>query len=174
MKIIIYLTLFLIFQPCLNSFLATYTIYNLENINQIQYRFVNENLWNNFEVFLQKDQQSQLEEKIKGKWIRIGTYDENGNLFENENKRKKYYQTFTNDGRMILDPSIFRDNASKHGLEFSYSDIPNFRWKIKLPNILEISSPETGTIEDFFYFKSDTLVIKTQLGYSTILVKDDL
>jgi len=64
--------------------------------------------------------------------------------------------------------------TTKHGLEFSYSDIPNFRWKIKLLNILEISSPETGTIEDFFYFKSDTLVIKTQLGYSTILVKDDL
>lgn len=109
---------------------------------------------------------------LVGKWIQLVTYDADGKVFEAETKNKKYYTVFTEDGRMIVDPRMFRDNFQKHGLDFSYSDIPNFTWKVQLPNILIISVPQNMSYKEMYRIKGDTLVTTTNVGYRTIFVRE--
>jgi len=114
---------------------------------------------------------AHIDSALMGKWIRLGTYDSNGKIFESGTGKKKYYKTFTDDGRLIEDPRLFRDNAEKNGLEFSYTDIPSFFWEIKSPNILITSSPGFGSFEEEYYIQNDSLILKTTGGFKTYFVR---
>ncbi len=113
-----------------------------------------------------------LHSELIGKWIRLGTYSSSGKIFEPGTKKKNYYRVFTDDGRLIEDPRYFRDNAQKNGFEFSYTDIPNFFWKVKSSNILITSSPGLGVFEEKFEFTGDSLIITTDRGSSTYFVRE--
>jgi hypothetical protein len=113
-----------------------------------------------------------IDSTLTGKWIRLGTYDSSGKIFESGTEKKNYYRTFTEDGRLIEDPRYFRDNAEKNGFEFSYTDIPSFFWKIKSLNILITSSPGQGSFEEEYYTQNDSLILKTTAGFKTYFVRD--
>ncbi len=113
-----------------------------------------------------------LDPKIMGKWIQLGSYYPSGEPTETDFSKKGYYSVFKNDGRLIVDSRMFRDDFAKNGLSFSYSDIPEFNWSVKLPNIFITSSPGLGSFEEEYHFQSDSLILTTDRGIKKYYVRD--
>lgn len=109
--------------------------------------------------------------KIIGKWIQLGTYDSKGNSTKADFSNKSYYREFLRDGRMIIDPRLFRDDAQKHGLPFSYQDIPNFRWKVEGSTILITATPNQIGFSEEFMINGDSLILKNDMGFKTYFIK---
>lgn len=116
-----------------------------------------------------------LDQKIIGKWIQLGSYYPSGELADPDTYKKGYYMVFTKDGRIIVDSRMFRDALSKDGLSstFSYSDIPNFNWRVKPKNILVTSSPSLSSFEEEYFFKGDSLILITDRGIKKYYIRDN-
>jgi hypothetical protein len=115
--------------------------------------------------------QDKASNNIIGKWIQLGTYDSKGNSTKADFSNKSYYREFLRDGRMIIDPRLFRDDAQKHGLPFSYQDIPNFRWKVEGSTILITATPNQIGFSEEFMIKGDSLILKNDMGFKTYFIK---
>lgn len=135
--------------------------------------FANESKQTSFQEDLRKTKKLQENDsnKIIGKWIQLGTYDSNGNSTKADFSNKNYYREFLRDGRMIIDPRLFRDDAQKHGLPFSYQDIPNFRWKVEGSIILITATPNQIGFSEEFMIKGDSLILKNDMGFKTYFIK---
>ncbi|REG84724.1 hypothetical protein [Algoriphagus antarcticus] len=113
-----------------------------------------------------------LDPEIMGKWIQLGSHYPSGEPTEVDFSTKGYYKVFTKDGRIINDSRMFRDVSAKNGHSFSYSDIPDFNWSMRRPNILITSSPEFGSFEEEYYIQNDSLILKTTGGFKTYFVRE--
>ncbi len=112
-----------------------------------------------------------LNPELIGKWIQLGTYDASGKPVDGEYSGKGYYRIFTKDGRLIVDPQRFRDESSKNGRSFSYSDVPIFIWTTFKSNILDTNLPGIIEIEEEYLIKGDSLSLKTDKSYTTFFRK---
>lgn len=108
-------------------------------------------------------QKAERDPRLVGRWVMLFTKDAGGEIIKDEFYGKKYIETFTKDGRWIVDPQFFRDDAKKHGIEtpIDYSAIPTFEWKTINNEILIIDTSQ-GSQQVRYGFSADTL----HLGYS--------
>jgi hypothetical protein len=115
-----------------------------------------------------------LDPKIIGKWILLGSYFPSGEIADPSSFKKNYYKVFTKDGRIVIDSRMFRDALSKDGLSstFSYSDIPDFNWRVKPDKILVTSSPGLSSFEEEYFFQGDSLIFTTDRGIKKYYIRD--
>ncbi|REG84723.1 hypothetical protein [Algoriphagus antarcticus] len=112
-----------------------------------------------------------LNPELIGKWIQLETYDASGKPVDGEYSGKGYYRIYTKDGRLIVDPQRFRDESSKNGRSFSYSDVPTFIWTTFKSNILVTNLPGIIEIEEEYLIKGDSLSLKTDKNFITFFRK---
>ena len=125
---------------------------------------------------INKDEKEKpfLDPKIIGKWIILGSYFPSGEIADPTSFKKNYYKVFTKDGRVIIDSRMFRDALAKDGLPstFSYSDIPDFNWRVMADNILVTSSPGLSSYEEQYSFQGDSLILTTDRGIKKYYIRD--
>jgi len=113
-----------------------------------------------------------LDSRLFGKWIELERYDEDGVLIQSDFFNKRYYRIFTKDGRILLDPQRFRDEYQKHGRPFSYQDVPTFYWRTKESNYIVASLPGVMEFEEKYFFQGDSLILVSDGGFKTYLIRD--
>lgn len=114
-----------------------------------------------------------LDSNLFGKWIVLGRHDNHGGVIQSDSYSKRYYRIFTKDGRLIIDPQKFRDDYRKNGIPFSFQDLPPpLNWRTKESNKIVISFPGVIEFEEKYFFQGDSLILVTDEGYKTFLIRD--
>lgn len=122
-----------------------------------------------FGAFVQKVERDQ---RLVGNWTLLFSKDVNGEIIKDEFYGKSYVETFTKDGRWIIDPQFFRDDAKRLGVNapIDYSSIPTFQWKTTDNQILEMITSE-GSRQNRYGFMGDTLIFGYPNGHTRYLLK---
>ena len=120
-------------------------------------------------AFIQK---AERDPRLIGKWTMLFTKDENGEIVKDEFYGKSYIETFTRDGKWIIDPQFLRDDAKRLGVNapIDYSAIPTFQWKTINNQILEMNTSE-GSRTNRYGFSGDTLIFGYSNGHTRYLLK---
>lgn len=120
-------------------------------------------------AFIQK---AERDPRLVGKWTMLYSKDENGEIVKDEFYGKSYIETFTRDGKWIIDPQFFRDDAKRLGINapIDYSAIPTFQWKTIDNQILEMNTSE-GSRTNRYGFSGDTLIFDYPNGNTRYLLK---
>lgn len=113
-----------------------------------------------------------LDERLIGKWLELERYSSDGRLAKDSKASKAYYQIFTSDGRIIIDPRKFRDADESNGFDFSYADIPNFRWKMKGRDTIISSAPGLMEWEEKYILSGDSLTLINDRGFKVFFIRD--
>lgn len=110
--------------------------------------------------------------RIVGKYTTLFSKDANGEIVKDEFYGKKYMETFTRDGRLILDPQFFRDDLKRNGIAetLDYSMIPTFEWKTVNDEVLIIITGQ-GNQEVRYRFASDTLLLGYPNGHTRYMIR---
>lgn len=117
-------------------------------------------------------QKAERDPRLVGKWTILFSKDGNGDIIKDEFYGKSYVETFTKDGKWIIDPQFFRDDAKRLGINASidYSAIPTFQWKTKDSQILEMNTSE-GSQTIRYGFSGDTLIFGYPNAHTRYLLK---
>jgi len=100
------------------------------------------------------------------------TKDASGLVVKDEFFGKKYLETYTKDGRLLLNPQFFRDDIKKQGINapLDYAAIPALGWKTYNNETLEIETAQ-GNQQVRFGFSGDTLLLGYASGNTRYLLK---
>lgn len=60
-------------------------------------------------VILAFSQKAERDTRLVGRWMMLFTKDASGEIVKNEFYGKNYVETFTKNGKLILDPQFLRD-----------------------------------------------------------------
>jgi hypothetical protein len=98
--------------------------------------------------------------------------DGNGEIVKDEFYGKGYVETYTKDGKLILDPQFLRDDLKRNGISepLDYSLIPTFSWKTWNNETIEIITSE-GSRQNRYGFSGDTLIFGYSNGTTRYLLK---
>jgi hypothetical protein len=98
--------------------------------------------------------------------------DANGEIRKDEFYGKRYVETYTKDGRLVLDPQFLRDDLKRNGITdpLDYSLIPTFSWKTVNNETIEISTSE-GNRQNRYGFSGDTLIFGYSNGNTSYLLR---
>ncbi|WP_144604417.1 hypothetical protein [Algoriphagus algorifonticola] len=120
-------------------------------------------------AFIQK---VERDPRLVGKWTMLFSKDVNGKIIKDEFYGKSYVETFTKDGKWIIDPQFFRDDAKRFGINapIDYSAIPTFQWKTIDNQILEMNT-SVGSQTIRYGFSGDTLIFGYPNGHTRYLLK---
>jgi hypothetical protein len=120
-------------------------------------------------AFIQK---AERDPRLVGKWTMLFSKDANGKIIEDEFFGKSYVETFTKDGKWIIDPQFLRDDAKRFGVNapIDYSAIPTFQWKTINNQILEMNTSE-GSRQNRYGFLGDTLIFGYSNGHTRYLLR---
>ena len=66
-----------------------------------------------FSAFSQK---AERDPRLVGKWMMLFSKDANGEIRKDEFYGKRYVETYTKDGRLVLDPQFLRDDLKRNGI----------------------------------------------------------
>ncbi|WP_296705793.1 hypothetical protein [Algoriphagus sp.] len=123
-------------------------------------------------VFLSFSQKAERDPRLVGKWIMLYSLDANGEIEKNEFYGKRYVETYTKDGKLILDPQYLKDDLKRNGITepLDYSLIPTFYWKTINNETLEIITSE-GSRQKRYVFLGDTLIFGYSNGHTRYLLK---
>jgi hypothetical protein len=117
-------------------------------------------------------QKPERDPRLVGKWIMLFSKDSNGQIIQDKFLGKGYVETYTKEGKLILDPQFLRDDLKRNGITepLDYSLIPTFSWKTMNNETLEIISSE-GSSQNRYGFVGDTLIFGYSNGHTRYLVK---
>lgn len=123
-------------------------------------------------ISLAFSQKAERDPRLVGKWMMLFTKDANEEIIKDEFYGKSYVETYTKDGRLILDPQFLRDNLKRNGITepLDYSLIPTFYWKTTENKIIEIITSEESR-QNRYGFSGDTLVFGYSNGTIRYLLK---
>ena len=98
--------------------------------------------------------------------------DANGEIEKDEFYGKRYVETYTKGGKLILDPQYLKDDLKRNGISepLDYSLIPNFYWKTINDETLEIITNE-GSRQNRYGFLGDTLIFGYSNGVTRYLLR---
>jgi hypothetical protein len=99
--------------------------------------------------------------------------DANGEIIKDDFHGKSYVETFTKDGRWVVDPQFFRDDMKRAGVNFplEFADIPTFQWSTIDNNTLRMGFGEYGSRDNRYGFLGDTLIFGYANGHTRYLLK---
>lgn len=119
-----------------------------------------------------KSQAPMRDNRIVGKYTSLFSKDANGGIIKDEFYGKKYVETFTRYGRLILDPQFFRDDLKRNGITepLDYSLIPSVEWKTVNDKVLIIITGQ-GNQEVKYSFVGDTLLLGYPNGRTRYMLK---
>ena len=119
-----------------------------------------------------KSQTKLVDNHLAGKYIILFSKDANGEIIKDEFYGKKYMETFTRDGRLILDPQFFRDDLKRNGITepLDYSMIPSVEWKTISDEVLIIITGQ-GNQEVRYSFAGDTLLLGYPNGHTKYMLR---
>jgi hypothetical protein len=122
-----------------------------------------------FSAFSQK---AERDPRLVGKWMMLFSKDANGEIRKDEFYGKRYVETYTKDGRLVLDPQFLRDDLKRNGITdpLDYSLIPTFSWKTVNNETIEISTSE-GNRQNRYGFSGDTLIFGYSNGNTSYLLR---
>jgi hypothetical protein len=76
--------------------------------------------------------------------------------------------TYQASGNFIADPNIFKDELRAAGInDFSYSDLPVFKWRTKDKKFFLVSPSGEGSVHNYL-IRNDTLFTTSKQGYTGI------
>jgi hypothetical protein len=117
-------------------------------------------------------QKAERDSRLVGKWMILFSKDANGEIIKDEFYGKHYVETYTKDGKLILDPQFLRDDLKRNGISepLDYSLIPTFSWKTINNETIEIITSE-GSRQNRYGFSGDTLIFGNSNGHVRYLLK---
>ncbi|MDO8965322.1 hypothetical protein [Algoriphagus sp.] len=117
-------------------------------------------------------QKAERDPRLVGRWMMLFTKDSNGEIIKDEFYGKKYIETYTKDGKYILDPQFLRDDMKSSGNKepLDYSLIPTFSWGTINNEILIIDTSQ-GSQQVRYGFSGDTLLLGYSNGNTRFLLK---
>ena len=117
-------------------------------------------------------QKAERDPRLVGKWSILYSKDGNGEIVKDEFYGKGYVETYTKDGKLILDPQFLRDDLKRNGISepLDYSLIPTFSWKTWNNETIEIITSE-GSRQNRYGFSGDTLIFGYSNGTTRYLLK---
>jgi len=123
-------------------------------------------------VILAFFQEAEHDPRLAGKWTMLYSMDANGEIEKNEFFGKRYVETYTKDGKLILDPQYLRDDLKRNGISepLDYSLIPTLYWKTISNETLEIITSE-GSRQNRYGFSGDTLIFGYSNGHTRYLLR---
>ena len=123
-------------------------------------------------VILAFSQKAERDPRLVGKWTMLYSMDANGEIEKNEFFGKRYVETYTKDGKLILDPQYLRDDLKRNGISepLDYSLIPTLYWKTISNETLEITTSE-GSRQNRYGFLGDTLIFGYSNGHTRYLLR---
>ncbi|OOG68752.1 hypothetical protein B0E43_22000 [Algoriphagus sp. A40] len=107
-----------------------------------------------------------------GKWVILFSKDANGEIIKDEFYGESYLETYTKDGKLILDAQFLRDDLKRNGITepLEFSLIPTFSWKTMNNETIEIFASEDSR-QNRYGFSGDTLIFGYSNGYMRYLLK---
>ena len=98
--------------------------------------------------------------------------DANGEIIKDEFYGKNYVETYTKNGKLILDPQFLRDDLKRNGITepLDYSLIPTLSWKSINNETFELITSQ-GTRQNRYGFSGDTLIFGYSNGSTRYLLK---
>lgn len=119
-----------------------------------------------------RSQSLMQDNPLFGKYTILFSKDANGEIIKDEFYGKKYMETFTRDGRVILDPQFFRDDLKRNGITepLDYSLIPSVEWKTISDEVLIIITGQ-GNQEVRYSFAGDTLLLGYPNGHTKYMLR---
>jgi hypothetical protein len=123
-------------------------------------------------MILAFSQKAERDPRLVGKWTILYSKDANGEIIQDEFYGKRYVETYTKEGRLILDPQYLRDDLKRNGVTeaLDYSLIPTFSWKTMNNETIEIITSE-GSSQNRYGFLGDTLIFGSGNGHTRYLLK---
>lgn len=117
-------------------------------------------------------QKAERDPRLVGKWVILFSKDANGEIIKDEFFGKRYEETYTKDGKLILDPQFFRDDLKRNGITdpLDYSLMQTFSWRTMDNETIEIITSE-GSRQNRYGFLGDTLVLGYSNGHTRYLLK---
>lgn len=117
-------------------------------------------------------QKAERDPRLVGKWTMLYSKDVNGEIILDEFYAKSYVETYTKEGKLILDPQYLRDNLKRNGITepLDYSLIPSFSWKTFNSETIEITTSE-GSRQNRYGFSGDTLIFGYSNGHLRYLLR---
>lgn len=117
-------------------------------------------------------QKAERDPRLVGRWMMLFTKDSNGEIIKDEFYGKKYIETYTKEGKYILDPQFLRDDLKSRGIKepLDYSLIPTLNWKTINNEILIIDTNQ-GSQQVRYGFSGDTLLLGNSNGNTRFLLK---
>jgi hypothetical protein len=118
------------------------------------------------------DQKKELDPRLVGRWEMLFSKDVNGAIIKDDFYGKRYKETYTKDGKLILDPQFLRDDMKSRGINepLDYGSIPTLNWKSIDNEILETES-DYGSQQARYGFAGDTLILGYPNGNTRYLLK---
>ncbi|MBC6368127.1 hypothetical protein [Algoriphagus sp. AK58] len=117
-------------------------------------------------------QKAERDPRLVGKWTMLFSKDANGEIIQDEFYAKSYVETYTKEGKLILDPQYLRDDLKRNGITepLDYSLIPSFSWKTFNSETIEITTSE-GSSQNRYGFSGDTLIFGYSNGHLRYLLR---
>lgn len=117
-------------------------------------------------------QKSERDPRLVGKWMMLFSKDVNGEIVKDEFYGKNYVETYTKEGKLILDPQFLRDDLRRNGVTepLDYSLIPTISWRTMNNETIEVITSE-GSRQNRYGFLGDTLVFGYSNGHTRYLLK---
>ncbi|MBN3582663.1 hypothetical protein JYB64_09740 [Algoriphagus aestuarii] len=117
-------------------------------------------------------QKAERDPRLVGKWTMLYSKDANGEIEKDEFYGKRYVETYTKNGRFILDPQFLKDDLKRNGISepLDYSLIPTFYWKTVNNETLEVITNE-GSRQNRYGFSGDTLIFGYSNGVTRYLLR---
>ncbi len=122
-----------------------------------------------FGAFIQK---AERDTRLVGQWVTLYSTDGTGEIQKDMLSGKNYVETFTKNGKYILDPQFLSDDMKSRGIKepLDYASIPTFSWKTENNEVLIIDSG-LGSQKIRNGFSGDTLLKGYPNGHIRYLLK---
>lgn len=111
----------------------------------------------------------ELDLDLIGNWIYLFSINPEGEKDSSDKlSGKGYLITYQAIGNFLVDPNIFRDELRSVGInDFSYSDLPVFKWRTKDKQLFLDPPSGEGSVHNYL-IRNDTLFTTSKQGYTGV------